>query len=111
MGESLFDTNRLIDFQRSNQREIEGFTTIFNIIEFPKSLEFFKKLKVVYPSNQDYHSAIILSQALYKIGKPIPPFDILIAAICHNLKLTLITSDKHYSLVKEIWSDFQLSSK
>ena len=111
MGENLFDTNRLIDFQKSNRREIEGYTTIFNIIEFPKLLEYFNRLKIVYPSNQDYQSAIILSQALYKIGKPIPPFDILIAAICYNLKLNLVTSDKHYSFVKEIWSDFQFSQK
>ena len=111
MGENLFDTNRLIEFQKSSKKDIEGFTTIFNIIEFPKSLEYFKKLKIVYPSNQDYESAIILSQALYKIGKPIPPFDILIAAICYNSKLTFITSDKHYTLVKEIWNDFQFSQK
>ncbi len=111
MGENLFDTNRLIAFQKSSRREIEGYTTIFNIIEFPKSLEYFKKLKIIYPSNQDYESAIILSQALYKIGKPIPPYDIIIAAICHNLKLTLVTSDKHYSIVKEIWYDFQFSRK
>ena len=109
MGESLFDTNRLIEFRKLNKKELEGYTTIFNIIEFPKLLEYFKNLKIIYPSNQDYESAIILSQALYKIGKPIPPFDILIAAICYNLKLTLITSDKHYSLVKEIWNDFQFS--
>ncbi len=111
MGENLFDTNRLIAFQKSNRREIEGYTTIFNIIEFPKSLEYFKKLKIIYPSNQDYEYAIILSQALYKIGKPIPPYDIIIAAICYNLKLTLVTSDKHYSIVKEIWNDFQFSQK
>ena len=109
MGENLFDTNRLIELQKSDKREIEGYTTIFNIIEFPKSLEYFKRLKIVYPSNQDYELAIILSQALYKIGKPIPPFDILIAAICYNLKLILVTSDKHYSLVKKIWTDFKFS--
>ncbi|KKL68933.1 hypothetical protein LCGC14_2120030 [marine sediment metagenome] len=111
MGENLFDTNRLIAFQKSNISEIEGYTTIFNIIEFPKSLEYFKKLKIIYPSNQDYQYAIILSQALYKIGKPIPPYDIIIAAICYNLKLTLVTSDKHYSIVKEIWNDFHFSQK
>lgn len=111
MGENLFDTNRLIKFQKLNKRDVTGFTTIFNLIEFPRSIGFFKNLKVLYPSNLDYEKALELSQSLYRIGKPIPAMDKLIASISFNLKLTLISDDNHFRFIKEVWDDFQVKQE
>ena len=51
-----------------------GYTTIFNIVEFPKILDF--KLTVLYPSKSDYNLAIKLSKDVLRIGKPLPAIDI-----------------------------------
>ena len=109
MGEVLFDTNRLIEFQKSKKKDIKGFTTIFNLLEFPRSIGFFTNIKVLYPSSRDYEKALELSKLLFEIGKPIPAMDKLIASICYNLNITLISKDKHFEFVQEVWDDFQLS--
>ena len=111
MGENLFDTTKLIDFQKSGKQDIEGYTTIYNLIEFPRSVGYFTKLKVLYPSIGDYETALELSKSLFEIGKNIPAMDKLIASIAHNSKLTVISNDKHFDFIKEIWDDFQISRK
>ncbi|MHA1147576.1 MAG: type II toxin-antitoxin system VapC family toxin [Promethearchaeota archaeon] len=111
MGENIFDTNRLINFQKIGNKDIEGFTTIYNLIEFPRSLGYFTKLKVLYPSRRDYETALELSKSLFEIGKNIPAVDKLIASIAYNLKLTLISKDRHFDFIKEIWEDFQISQE
>ena len=108
MGEKLFDTNKLIEMQRNNNKKVEGFTTIFNLIEFPNSLSYFENLKVLYPLMRDFDKALELSRLLYKLGKPIPAIDMLVASICYNEKLQFHTFDKHYSYVKEVWNDFNV---
>lgn len=109
MGEILFDINTLIELARSNQKNIEGYTTIFNVIEFPKSTGIFGKITIIFPSSQDYELALELSIKLYKIGKAIPAMDILVCTICYNNKLTLISKDKYIDAINEIWDDFQIS--
>lgn len=109
MGENFFDTNWLIELYKLKQKDIEGYTSILNIIEYPKSLDFFTKLKIIFPSNKDYEGAINLAKNLYIIGNPIPSIDILIASICYSSKFTLISKDKHFESVKEVWNDFQVS--
>jgi hypothetical protein len=109
MGESLFDTNGLIELQKANKTDISGYTTIFNILKFPKSLGFFKKIKILYPNSRDYESALILSEKLYRHGTPIPAIDILVASISYNNNLLLISRDKHFDRIKQVWKDFQFS--
>jgi len=79
MGAHLFDTNSLIDSYNANKDNIEGFTTIINIIEYPKAFDFFYKLNVLYPSGKDYNMSLFLSKELYKIGNPILTTDILLS--------------------------------
>jgi len=43
MGANLFDTNSLIDLYKANENTIEGYTTIINLIEYPKAIDFFYK--------------------------------------------------------------------
>lgn len=107
MEKILHDTSSLIENYRLNVREIEAFTTILNIIEFPKALEI-SKLEVLYPTNSDYKLAIKLATSLLKIGKPIPAVDIVIAAVALNNKLTLRTKDGHFLVIKDIKPEFKV---
>lgn len=109
MGENLFDTNWLMHLYNEGKKQEKGNTTIINIIEYPKALDYFTKIEIKFPSTKDYETSLKLSIELFKIGKPLPSSDILIASICYNLKLTLISLDKHFEVIKEIWDDFQLS--
>jgi len=63
---------KLIDAYEKNEK-IVGYTTIFNLIEFPKVLEL--DLTVLYPSKSDYNLALRISTELLKIGKPIPAIE------------------------------------
>jgi hypothetical protein len=103
--ESLYDTNRLIDAYREKET-IDGFTTILNLIEFPKATEF--NLQVLFPSKSDYYLALIISTELIKVGKPIPAIDSVIAAVALNNRLKLVTKDKHFLLIKEVKKEFKV---
>ncbi|MCD6368317.1 MAG: hypothetical protein J7L38_00800 [Thermoproteales archaeon] len=107
MEKILYDTCSLIAKYRKGIRVLEGFTTILNVIEFPKALEV-KKLKIIYPSTEDYRLAILLSKDLLKMGKPVPAVDITIAAVALNRNLVLETSDKHFKIIREINRELKL---
>ncbi len=87
-------------------RKIHGYTTIFNLVEFPKALEL--DLKVLYPTKSDYNLALKISTEILKIGKPIPAIDIIISAIALNNGLKVITKDKHFLFVKEVMKEFDV---
>lgn len=103
MEKSLFDTNRLIDAYRSGE-SLDGYTTILNLIEFPKAIEF--NLRVLIPSKSDYHLALKISTELLKTGKPIPAVHSVIVAVALNNKLKLVTKDKQFLLIKNVIKDF-----
>ncbi len=105
MEESIYDTNKLIDAYRERET-LDGYTTILNLIEFPKAIEF--DLRVLFPSRSDYELALIVSTELIKIGKPIPAVDSVIAAVALNNKLKLVTKDKHFLMVKEVRKSFKV---
>ena len=63
MGKTLYDTNVLIYFYKRGVRELSGYTTILNVIEFPKILKM-RKLRIIYPSVEEYHLATIISKDL-----------------------------------------------
>ncbi len=105
MEKSLFDTNRLIDAYRGGE-SLDGYTTILNLIEFPKAMDF--DLRVMFPSKSDYHLALMISTELLKIGKPIPAVDSIIAAVAINNKLKLVTKDKRFLWVKEFNKGFKV---
>ena len=62
MEEILYDTGSLIKAYKKRKR-LMGYTTILNVVEFPKLLEL--KLTVIYPSNT-LQSPIIRSQSNYQ---------------------------------------------
>ena len=105
MEKKLYDTSKLIECYK-NRIPVRGYTTILNLIEFPKALEL--DLVVIYPSKLDYELALKLSTELLRIGKPVPAIDAVITAIALNRKLKLVTRDKHFMAIKEIRKDFEL---
>ncbi|MFP3909896.1 MAG: type II toxin-antitoxin system VapC family toxin [Archaeoglobaceae archaeon] len=105
MEENLYDTNKLIDAYK-NSEDLRGYTTVLNLVEFPKALEL--DLEVIYPSRKDYDLALMISTQLLRAGKPIPAVDTVIAATCLNNKLKLATKDKHFLAIKEVRSDFEV---
>jgi len=104
MEKVLYDTSSLINAYKQ-RKQLAGYTTIFNVVEFPKILEF--KLTVIYPSKSDYNIAIKLSKDLLRIGKPIPAIDLMVAAMALNRDMKLVTSDGHFAVIQEIRSDFK----
>jgi len=102
---SLFDTNFLIDAYRGRE-SLDGYTTILNLIEFPKAIEF--NLRVLFPAKSYYHLALKISTELLLNGKPIPAVDSVIAAVVLNNNLKLVTKDKHFLMVKNIIKDFKV---
>lgn len=105
MEKNLYDTSKLIEVYRNNEK-IRGHTTIFNLIEFPKALEL--DLNVLYPSKSDYNLALKISTELLKIGKPIPAVDVIISAIAINNGLKILTKDKHFLFIKEVVREFEV---
>jgi len=107
MEEVVYDTNQLIDFLKRGKRDLKGFTTIFNIIEFPKAVEF-EELTVIYPAIEDYDESLNISIALLRKGNPLPAVDILIATICIRRNLILCTKDNHFTPIKSVRNNFKL---
>jgi len=107
MEEIAYDTSALIDLLKSRKHLAEGFTTIFNIIEFPKALSL-KELAVIYPTIEDYDEALKISASLLSIGKPLPAVDILIAAICIRRNLVLHTRDEHFAQIRAVRKEFKV---
>ena len=51
MEEIVYDTNELVDLLKKSILGINGFTTIFNLVEFPKALNF-EALTVIYQTSK-----------------------------------------------------------
>jgi len=107
MEEILYDTSALISILKSEKRAARGFTTILNIVEFPKALDL-KELGILYPTAEDYDEALKIAVSLLKIGKPVPAIDIVIAAMCLRRGLLLLTVDTHFKRIKLIKSEFNV---
>jgi len=107
MEEILYDTSALIDLLKSGKRAARGFTTILNVVEFPKALDL-KELGILYPAVEDYDEALKIAVSLLKIGKPVPAIDIMIAAICLRRGLSLLTADVHFTHIKLVKGEFNL---
>jgi len=101
MEEIVYDTSVLVSLLKGRKRLANGFTTVFNIIEFPKALDL-KELGVIYPTVEDYNEALKISVSLLRAGNPLPAVDVLIASICIRRDLVLHTADEHFKHVKSL---------
>ena len=53
-------------------------------------------------------TALLISQKLYNIGKPVPAVDVLIASVCLNRALPVVSKDKHFLAIKEVVKELQV---
>ncbi len=98
MAENLYDSSELIELRKAGD-QAEGFTTILNLIEFPKGVEL-RGPKTLYPTREDYDNALVWSAQLLKRGTPVPAIDLIISAISVRLGLQLVTRDLHFKQIK-----------
>lgn len=107
MEEVVYDTNLLISLLKKGKLTAKGFTTIFNMIEFPKALDL-RELGVIYPTLDDYDESLKIATSLLMKGEPLPAIDVLIASICIRRGLRLQTRDKHFMSIKSVRQEFKL---
>ena len=81
-----------------------GLTTIFGIIEYPPASKY---CDVLFPEEEDFNLAIEISWGLRKIGKPIGSVDIIVASMCINRDMQLLTKDKDFEIIKFIKPEFK----
>jgi tRNA(fMet)-specific endonuclease VapC len=109
VAENLYDSSELIELRKAGD-ETEGYTTILNLIEFPKGVELMG-LKTLYPTKEDYDNALIWSAELLKRGNPVPAIDLIISAISVRLGLQLVTRDRHFRHIKSAVKDLLLRTE
>jgi hypothetical protein len=95
----VVDTNLLIEGKT-------GVTTAFNVVEYPKALE--ANAEVLWPSREDYVTAIGIMIDLLKAGTPVPALDVLIASMCINRGFKLLTKDDHFNAIMSVRATFKL---
>lgn len=110
MAESIFDTSELIELRKSGDRDVEGYTTILNLIEFPKGVEL-ERLKVLYPTREDCDTALLWSAKLLELGKPVPATDLMLSAISARVGLELITRDSHFKIIQSVARELKILVK
>lgn len=94
----VLDASLLIEGQ-------SGLTTVFSVIEYPPSIE---TCIALLPLKADYDKALDIAWKLRLRGKPIGTVDIIIASICINRNLKLITKDKDFEFIKEVEKGFEV---
>ena len=99
------ETQEILDTSIAIERP-EGTITLFTAIEYPPSLK--KSFDVIIPEIEDYIKAIEIADKLRSIGKPIGAIDIIIAAMCLNRSLKLITKDGDFKSVKSVFPELVL---
>jgi hypothetical protein len=107
METPLYDTSVLIEHMRDGATKLDGFTTILNLIEFPKAVTL-KGLDIIIPGKEDYDKGFEMSILLLKVGTPIPAVDIVLAAVVVNRGFVLHTRDRHFEYVRKIDRAFRV---
>ena len=108
MAENLYDSSELIELRKAGY-QAEGYTTVLNLVEFPKALEL-ERLKVLYPTREDYDNAVVWSARLLKQGTPVPAIDLVVSAISVRLGLQVVTRDRHFKRIKSTVRELNLRS-
>jgi tRNA(fMet)-specific endonuclease VapC len=109
MEENLYDSSELIELRRAGV-QAEGFTTILNLIEFPKAVELIR-LGILYPTREDFDNALLWSAEMLKQGTPVPALDLVISAITVRLGLQLVTRDQHFKVIRAVVKDLRVQVK
>ncbi|ASJ08368.1 PIN domain-containing protein [Thermococcus siculi] len=102
----LYDTNVLIDTVKNKNSLEDGYTTVLNLIEYPKGA--LLDLNLLIPTVKEYALAVELSEKLVKEGTPVPAVDIVLAAVSMFRGLTLVTKDRHFERIKKVAPELQV---
>ncbi len=106
----IYDTSAVIELiARRKYRHIDGYITIFTVIEYPLVLNYVEK--IIYPSKKDYMLAIKWQIELRRRGNPLPAIDLLIAAIAFNRDMEIVSLNRHFKDIKSIEPSLKLISK
>ena len=68
--------------------------------DLQKVTEFFTNFEILSFDEKAAHKSAEIEKELNKEGSPIEKLDVLIASICINKGLSLITTDKHFLRIK-----------
>jgi predicted nucleic acid-binding protein len=97
----LYDTSAIIELVlRRGCKTVLGATSILTIVEWPPALLYVPE--VLYPTKEDYTTAVNWQMKLRRMGNPLPAVDLLIAAIALNNDMTLVTLNSHFQIIEEI---------
>ena len=97
------ETKEIFDTSVAMSKD-SGLVTIFSVVEYPPCSD--KSFDVIFPDIMDYMKSIEIANKLRKIGKTIGAIDIMIASMCLNRSAKLITKDKDFKVIREIFSNF-----
>ena len=95
----VLDANRLIEGKR-------GITTVIAAIEHPPAAA---NCILLWPEHTDFALALEIAWKLRFAGTPIGSSDIIIACICINREMELVTSDKDFLKIQAIEENFRLT--
>jgi tRNA(fMet)-specific endonuclease VapC len=109
VAENLYDSSELIELRRAGEQP-DGYTTVLNLIEFPKGVEL-EHLEILYPTKEDYDKSLIWSAQMLKRGTPVPAVDLVISAISVRLGLQLVTRDRHFKEIKSTVSELKIRTR
>jgi len=109
VAENLYDSSELIELRETDD-QAEGYTTILNLIEFPKGVES-EQLKILYPTKEDYDKSLVWSAQMLRRGTPVPAVDLVICAISVRLGLQLVTRDRHFKEIKSAVTELNLRTR
>ena len=82
-----------------------GLTTIFGVIEHPPALGY---CKVLWPEKEDFYLALDLISRLRLIGRPVGAVDVIVASMCINRDMKLVTKDNDFEQVKKVEKSFEV---
>lgn len=103
----LYDTNIVIKMiSKEDVSLIPGAITIYTAIEYPPSIT--KAREILYPDKDDYALAVKWQTKLRNRGTPLPAIDLIVAAIGYNRGYIIITSDKHFTVLKDVEKDVKI---
>jgi len=104
----LYDTSAVIKLiSKEKVEKIPGYITIYTVIEYPPALT--AASEILYPTKEDYDTAIRWQIELRKKGNPLPSVDLIIMAIGYNNGYEIITMDKHFKYIKTVIEDVKLT--
>ncbi len=105
----LLDTNALIESARQKIRfqPDKIFVSIFSLVEFPPAIAL-EGFNVVYPDEETWNLALSISRMIRERGTPIPAIDLLIGCVGIQHSWTVVSNDRHFSLLNDAIPELQL---